>query len=152
MNPMMDAIPPIAPQFLLGRTVLVLGLGASGLASARWCARAGAQVTVADSRAEPPQLAALQEEHPAVRFISGALDAALLHDTAASLIVKSPGLAPTAIAALAAAAAAGGGAGGALGGGHQQLAASGASASAASLAAVGGGENARKRARPGAWG
>lgn len=53
---------------------------------------------------------------------------------------------------VAAAAAAGGGAGGALGGGHQQLAASGASASAASLAAVGGGENARKRARPGAWG
>ena len=105
---MMDAIPPIAPQFLLGRAVLVLGLGASGLASARWCARAGAQVTVADSRAEPPQLAALQEEHPAVRFISGALDAALLHDTAASLIVKSPGLAPTAIAALAAAAQAAG--------------------------------------------
>ena len=30
--------------------VLILGLGASGLAMARWCARRGAQVTVADTR------------------------------------------------------------------------------------------------------
>ena len=38
--------------------VLVLGLGASGLAMARWCARHGARVTVADTREAPPQLAA----------------------------------------------------------------------------------------------
>ncbi|HWT21192.1 MAG TPA: hypothetical protein VN280_20000, partial [Variovorax sp.] len=30
--------------------VLILGLGASGLAMARWCARHGAVVTVADTR------------------------------------------------------------------------------------------------------
>ena len=36
--------------------VLVLGLGDSGLAMARWCVRFGAQVTVWDSRAQPPQL------------------------------------------------------------------------------------------------
>jgi len=39
----------------------VLGLGESGLAMARWCARAGARVTVWDSRDAPPQLAALRE-------------------------------------------------------------------------------------------
>src|SRR5690606_22501350 len=39
---------------LAGRRVLVLGLGASGLAMARWCAACGAEVTVADTRAEPP--------------------------------------------------------------------------------------------------
>ena len=38
-----------------GQTVLVLGLGDSGLAMARWCARHGAAVRVADSRAQPPQ-------------------------------------------------------------------------------------------------
>ena len=34
--------------------VLVLGLGESGLAMARWCARHGAQVQVWDSREQPP--------------------------------------------------------------------------------------------------
>ena len=38
--------------------LLVLGLGDSGLAMARWCVRFGAQVTVWDSRAQPPQLVA----------------------------------------------------------------------------------------------
>ena len=44
---------------LQGQHVLILGLGASGLAMARWCARAGAEVSVADTRDAPPQLAAL---------------------------------------------------------------------------------------------
>ena len=39
---------------LLGTHVLVLGLGESGLAMARWCARQGAELRVADSRAAPP--------------------------------------------------------------------------------------------------
>ena len=51
--------------------VLVLGLGDSGLAMARWCAREGAHVSVADTRSEPPQLAALREELPQVNFIGG---------------------------------------------------------------------------------
>jgi UDP-N-acetylmuramoylalanine--D-glutamate ligase len=44
--------------------VLILGLGHSGLAMARWCARSGARVTVADTRETPPQLAALREQLP----------------------------------------------------------------------------------------
>ena len=47
-------------SFLKDLPVLVLGLGASGLAMARWCARQGADVTVWDSRENPPQAAALQ--------------------------------------------------------------------------------------------
>jgi UDP-N-acetylmuramoylalanine--D-glutamate ligase len=50
---------------LAGQQVLVLGLGASGLALARWCVRHGSAVTVADTRSTPPQLAALQQELPA---------------------------------------------------------------------------------------
>ena len=45
---------------LQGQHVLILGLGASGLAMARWCAQAGADVTVADTRDTPPQLVALR--------------------------------------------------------------------------------------------
>ena len=63
---------------LQGQHVLILGLGASGLAMARWCAHAGAEVTVADTREEPPQLKALQAECPQVQFVSGALAAGLV--------------------------------------------------------------------------
>src|SRR5574343_870085 len=83
--------------------VLILGLGASGLAMARWCARAGAQVTVADTRAQPPQLAALQQEWPQVRFVHAAFDAALLDALPGmAAVYKSPGIAPRDMAGLSA--------------------------------------------------
>ena len=49
---------------LRGRSVLVVGLGESGLAMARWASLCGAQVTVADSREAPPQLAKLTSACP----------------------------------------------------------------------------------------
>ncbi|NMM13698.1 MAG: UDP-N-acetylmuramoyl-L-alanine--D-glutamate ligase [Rhodoferax sp.] len=78
--------------------VLILGLGASGLAMARWCARLGAQVTVADTRTAPPQLAALQGEVPAARFVSGVFDAALVDGSDVRAVFKSPGLMPAEVA------------------------------------------------------
>jgi UDP-N-acetylmuramoylalanine--D-glutamate ligase len=74
--------------------VLILGLGISGLAMARWCARLGAQVTVADTRTAPPQLTALLRDVPGVRFVSGPLDAALMAGSGMHAVFKSPGLAP----------------------------------------------------------
>jgi UDP-N-acetylmuramoylalanine--D-glutamate ligase len=76
--------------------VLVLGLGTSGLAMARWCVRAGASVSVADTRESPPGLAALREQLPQVRFIAGAFDAALLDGVQA--VMCSPGLSPQQVA------------------------------------------------------
>ena len=72
--------------------VLVLGLGESGLAMARWCARCGAHVQVWDSREAPPQAAVLREAVPGARLRSGALTADDLHGV--QLLLKSPGLAP----------------------------------------------------------
>ena len=60
-----------------GHNVLILGLGESGLAMARWCARCGASVTVADTREAPPKLPALLEQLPDARFVGGAFDAAI---------------------------------------------------------------------------
>lgn len=80
------------------QSVLILGLGASGLAMARWCAARGAQVLVADTRSAPPQLAALQQELPQVRFVSGPFSAALLEGTAIDAVFKSPGLSPADVA------------------------------------------------------
>jgi UDP-N-acetylmuramoylalanine--D-glutamate ligase len=72
--------------------VLVLGLGDTGLAMASWCARFGAQVTVWDSRAEPPQGLALRERVPTAVQISGVLDAAVLQGM--QWVLRSPGLSP----------------------------------------------------------
>jgi UDP-N-acetylmuramoylalanine--D-glutamate ligase len=85
-------------QQLHGQHVLILGLGASGLAMARWCARAGADVTVADTRETPPQLAALQAEWPQVKFVSGAFAASLVEGTSVRAVFRSPGLSPEVVA------------------------------------------------------
>lgn len=74
--------------------VLILGLGASGLSMARWCAHAGARVTVADTREAPPQRMALQGECPDVAFVGGAFDEALLAREPWAFIARSPGLMP----------------------------------------------------------
>lgn len=78
--------------------VLVLGLGHSGLAMARWCARHGARVSVADTRDSPPQLEALRGELPQVKFVSGAFEASLVEGSDIRAVFKSPGLSPTSVA------------------------------------------------------
>ncbi|MDR2153535.1 MAG: UDP-N-acetylmuramoyl-L-alanine--D-glutamate ligase [Burkholderiaceae bacterium] len=80
--------------------VLILGLGVSGLAMARWCAAQGARVTVADTREAPPGLQALSEQAPQARFIAGPLDARLLDDASLRAVCRSPGLAPADVASL----------------------------------------------------
>jgi UDP-N-acetylmuramoylalanine--D-glutamate ligase len=74
------------------RIALVLGLGESGLAMARWLARDGTAVRVWDSRAEPPQAAALREHVPGAEIVSGALEPSAL--AGVDRVLKSPGLAP----------------------------------------------------------
>ncbi|SFB67275.1 UDP-N-acetylmuramoylalanine--D-glutamate ligase [Polaromonas sp. OV174] len=85
-------------KYLAQKNILVLGLGASGLALARWCVRCGAQVTVADTRAQPPQLQALRDSLPAATFVQSAMDESLLADVAFDLVLKSPGLSPASVA------------------------------------------------------
>ncbi|PIF93421.1 UDP-N-acetylmuramoylalanine--D-glutamate ligase [Acidovorax sp. 62] len=85
---------------LQDKNVLVLGLGASGLAMARWCVRCGAQVTVADTREAPPQLAQLQQELPGVRFVAGAFDASLVDGQGLHAVYRSPGLSPATFASV----------------------------------------------------
>jgi len=76
--------------------VLVLGLGDSGLAMARWAAARGARVQVADSREAPPQAEALAAELPQAMLHRG-FDAALLLGGESGdvlRVLKSPGLSP----------------------------------------------------------
>jgi UDP-N-acetylmuramoylalanine--D-glutamate ligase len=76
---------------LSGRLVLVLGLGQSGLAIARHLVREGARVRVADSRQQPPGMAAVQSL-AGVELVCGAFSEALLEGV--ELLAISPGLSP----------------------------------------------------------
>jgi UDP-N-acetylmuramoylalanine--D-glutamate ligase len=75
-----------------GKHVLVLGLGESGLAIARWLNRCGATVRVADTRDAPARLQSLRETLPQAEFIAGVFQPALLDGV--DFVALSPGLAP----------------------------------------------------------
>ena len=85
---------PESPQLQLfdlsGRRALVVGLGESGVAMARWAAARGAAVSVADTREAPPGLAALREALPQAQFVHAALTEALLENV--DVVLWSPGL------------------------------------------------------------
>lgn len=75
---------------LNGKRVLVLGLGDTGLSMTRWLTRHGAEVRVADTRADPPHAALLAEEMPHVAVATGTFDDPAFHDV--DLIAISPGI------------------------------------------------------------
>jgi len=75
---------------LSGKLVLILGLGESGLAMARWLARQGATLRVADSRVQPPNVDALRALAPNAELRAGPfVDAAL---DGVDLVALSPGV------------------------------------------------------------
>ncbi len=96
-EPLVSPVEAMA-RLLQGQNILILGLGASGMAMARWCVRCGAQVTVADTRVAPPQLPALQQEMPRARFVAGAFDASLVVGQNLQAVYRSPGLSPQQVA------------------------------------------------------
>ena len=75
---------------LKGKRVLVVGLGESGLAMAKWLHRQGAVVRVADSRDNPPNIEALQHVAPGAELLAGSFAA----ETFAwpELVALSPGV------------------------------------------------------------
>ncbi|MDQ5944841.1 MAG: UDP-N-acetylmuramoylalanine--D-glutamate ligase [Pseudomonadota bacterium] len=75
---------------LNGKQALVLGLGESGLAMAKWLAREGARVRVADSRAVPPNAAQLAAAVPGAELVAGPFAASTF--ASADLVAISPGL------------------------------------------------------------
>ncbi len=77
---------------LHGKHVLILGLGESGLAAARWCDRQGACVRIADTRANPPGLDELKCRLAGADFCTGEFTKSLLDGI--DLLVLSPGLSP----------------------------------------------------------
>ncbi len=72
------------------KRALILGLGESGLAIARWLARASWQLCVADTRAEPPMLEQLRLHVPQAQFVAGSFNIEQLEGI--DLLALSPGV------------------------------------------------------------
>lgn len=75
--------------------VLVLGMGISGLAMARWCARRGDKVTLVDSRSDGALLDRVRSEMLGVDVQQRPLDTELMTVAPWAMIYVSPGLSPS---------------------------------------------------------
>ncbi len=73
-----------------GKKALVLGLGDTGLSMAKWLARGGAAVRVADSRAQPPRYADLKRSLPGVAVHCGPFRPETFAEV--DLVALSPGI------------------------------------------------------------
>jgi UDP-N-acetylmuramoylalanine--D-glutamate ligase len=78
--PASSAVAVLTPLEYAGRTALVVGLGESGSAMARWLSFKGASIRLADTREVPPGLEQLKEK-------IAVLDVALGHTTQLSVVL-----------------------------------------------------------------
>lgn len=83
-------LPQPQPMSLANRRVLVLGLGETGLATARWVALEGGRPRIADTRTLPPKLDELRRTLPDAELHCGTFAPELLEGI--DLLVPSPGL------------------------------------------------------------
>jgi len=84
-EPAFQHLPAPSPTPLVGRRVLVLGLGDSGLSLARWIEREGGKVRMADSRRDPPR----RKDYSGELHV-GSFSEALLDEV--EVVCVSPGL------------------------------------------------------------
>ena len=72
---------------------VIVGLGRTGLSCARYLHALGWKIAVTDTRAQPPELAALRQLDSRIPVSTGGLDVKLLDD--ALCVVASPGVSLT---------------------------------------------------------
>ncbi|NOQ93927.1 MAG: UDP-N-acetylmuramoyl-L-alanine--D-glutamate ligase [Methylophaga sp.] len=82
----------LATQAEQAHSILIIGLGQTGLSCARFLVQQGFDVAIMDTREQPPSLAILQTEYPEVLVKTGGLDSHLMQQ--ADMIVLSPGVDP----------------------------------------------------------
>ncbi|MEL7401763.1 MAG: UDP-N-acetylmuramoyl-L-alanine--D-glutamate ligase, partial [Pseudomonadota bacterium] len=70
---------------------MIIGLGMSGISCARYCQRQGWSFDLCDSRENPANIEAVQQEFPASLIVTGALNADVLCQY--HQLIVSPGVA-----------------------------------------------------------
>jgi UDP-N-acetylmuramoylalanine--D-glutamate ligase len=82
---------PMAAE-ITQQSIVIVGLGQTGLSCAHFLVGRGFAVAIMDSREQPPGLVTLQQEHPEVLIKTGGFDADWLNE--ADMVVLSPGVDP----------------------------------------------------------
>lgn len=82
------------PEMNQAQSILIIGLGQTGLSCVRFLVEQGFTVAVMDTREQPPGLFQMQTDYPEVFVITGGLDRQLMQQ--ADMIVLSPGIDPRA--------------------------------------------------------
>lgn len=82
------------------KKVLILGLGVSGLAMARWCYKNGAEITIVDTRDEPPQYDIFINKFPNAKFMSSEFKPEIILKNSYDVMLISPGIKPKEIEAI----------------------------------------------------
>lgn len=82
----------LARQADKAHSILIIGIGLSGLSCARFLVKHGYTVAMMDTREQPPALSVLQTELPEVLVSTGGLDESIMLQ--ADMIVLSPGVDP----------------------------------------------------------
>ncbi len=76
------------------KKILILGLGVSGFAMARWCSRHGAEITIVDTREIPPKFNTFKKILPNARFICNEFEPDLILNNSYDVLLISPGIKP----------------------------------------------------------
>ena len=82
----------LARQTDKAKSILIIGIGQSGLSCARFLVKHGYTIAMMDTREQPPGLKILQTELPEVLVITGGLNESIMLQ--ADMIILSPGIDP----------------------------------------------------------
>ncbi|MFW5426606.1 MAG: UDP-N-acetylmuramoyl-L-alanine--D-glutamate ligase [Methylophagaceae bacterium] len=74
------------------QSIVIVGLGQTGLSCARFLTQKGFAVAIMDTREQPPALETIQQEYPEILVKTGGFDASWMQQ--ADMIVLSPGVDP----------------------------------------------------------
>lgn len=83
---------PMTAEITQHQSVVIVGLGQTGLSCARFLAEREYIVAIMDSRSRPPALEVIQQEYPEILIKTGGFDADWMQQ--ADMIVLSPGVDP----------------------------------------------------------
>ncbi len=82
----------MATEIIQHQSIVIVGLGKTGVSCARFLSEKGYMIAMMDSRKQPPELGTIQQQFPDILIKTGGFDATWMQQ--ADMIVLSPGVDP----------------------------------------------------------